>query len=163
MANRTPTADDHTRPTDVPGSGDSGDGAPALSTSAQADPTPAAATPSASAETHPRDGDGAGAGRPTSIGHRLAGLGVAPAAFLEVLRRRPLGRTQQRLDRYLADAHDLGLTGREAHLALLAVESTIVALEPGASAQVNQFALAGEVLEAWVPLRVRLDGGEVPA
>jgi hypothetical protein len=89
-----------------------------------------------------------GFGIPTlgTAGRRLAGLGVAPQQFLTVLNRTGLGRAQQRLDAYLATARELGVSDRDAHLVLAAVEHTIAVAQP--VGRLDPLTLAGEVLAA---------------
>jgi hypothetical protein len=85
----------------------------------------------------------------STVGRRLAGLGVAPQRFLEVLARRPLGREQQRLEAYLAQAHDLNVADEDAMLVLATVEHTLAAVGP--VGRVDPLKLAGEVLAAQHP------------
>jgi hypothetical protein len=81
-----------------------------------------------------------------TVGRRLAGLGISPAQFLRVLARVPLGRAQQRLDQYLAAARAIGVSDRDAHLVLAAVEHTITVAQP--AGHLDPYTLAGEVLAA---------------
>jgi hypothetical protein len=79
-----------------------------------------------------------------TIGRRLAGLGMPSRQFLTVLHRTGLGRAQQRLDTYLAQARAIGASERDARLVLAAVEHTITVAQP--VGRLDPYELAGEVL-----------------